>query len=518
MGIISEIKREFKSFTGSKRRKRLGLGVTEPKGNTWYYRTRPVRWVKTALNPFNREDSWYLLNNSKLFLASRIPSLSLCKQLDKRRDWNVEQRPLETVLDLFPSLKYAQSSFLPFTHRRGYLDLKISLPVEQKYFNGVSSVDSFVDISNFADNKSSFKTRVRVEDIARSHNYRLDPVDAPKELRKYQIRIARVIAYAYEIGCVPIMVTLTSYHRWHALKGLVNVLQKARSQLFDGRQGRRLAKEMGLSGYLNRLEETINDGDESTHNAGWHPHYHCLFIIPRDNLEKVSGMEQELRERWVSLVCKYFKEEFGEEIPESYLPAFKEHGLWFSRYSKGNFKGQLRPVKDSKYLSKIMGYDPADIYGGDKELATANLKDSKIPFDLLREYTASNVDLWNEYAIAMKGVVGFRFSKGLEKAAADYFDAHPSKNPFSDKCPDEKVLARLDNAVYQLFYRNYKIPQFLQKAREGIESLTKWMQETFVELGFPHLCADPLAMPHAPDDDSFSYSTRRLNIDTLHEL
>lgn len=518
MGIVSKLKREFKTFTGSKRRERLGLGVTEPKGEAWYYRTRPVRWLKTALNPYNREDSWYLLNNSKLFLASRIPSLSLCKQLDKRREWNVEQRPLETVLDLFPSVKYSQSSFLPMAHRRGFVDLKVAIPTEKKYFDGVSSVDNFVDVSNSADNKKFSKPKVRVDDIARSHNYRLDPVDAPKELRKYQIRIARVIAYAYEIGCVPIMATLTTYHRWHALRGLVDVLQKARSHLFDGRQGRRLAKEMGLLGYLNRLEETINDGDENTHNAGWHPHFHCLFVIPRDNLEKVSGMEQELRERWVSLICKYFKEEFGEEIPESYLPAFKEHGFWFSRYSKGVFKGQLRPVKDSQYLAKIMGYDPADIYGGDKELATANLKDSKIPFDLLREYTAANVDLWNEYAIAMKGVVGFRFSKGLEKAAADYFDAHPSKNPFSDKCPDEEVLARLDNAVYQLFYRNYKIPQFLQKAREGVESLKKWMQETFVELGFPHLCVNPLAMPHAPDDDSFVYSTQRLNIDTLHEL
>ena len=518
MLIVGEIRRKHKTYSGSRRRKLLGIVVAEPTGDTRYYRTRSVRWLKTCLNPYSREDSWYLLNNAKLFLVSRIPSLSLCKQLDKRRDWNVEQRPLETVLDLFPSLKYAHSSFLPVAHRRGYVELKISVPVEKKYFNGVSSVDNFVDSSNSTDNKKTFKSKVRVDDIARSHNYRLDPVDAPKELRKYQIRIARVIAYAYEIGCVPIMVTLTSYHRWHALKGLVDVLQKARSQLFDGRQGRRLAKEMGLSGYLNRLEETINDGDENTHNSGWHPHYHCLFIIPRDNLEKVSGMEQELRERWVSLVCKYFKEEFGEEIPESYLPAFKEHGLWFSRYSKGDFKGQLRPVKDSQYLAKIMGYDPADIYGGDKELATANLKDSKIPFDLLREYTASNVDLWNEYAIAMKGVVGFRFSKGLEKAAADYFDAHPSKNPFSDECPDEEVLARLDNAVYQLFYRNYKIPQFLQKAKEGVASLKKWMQETFVELGFPHLCVDPLAMPHAPDDDSFVYSTRRLNIDTLHEL
>ena len=62
-------------------------------------------------------------------------------------------------------------------------------------------------------------------------------------------------------------------------------------------------------------------------------------------------------------------------------------GLMFSRVYDGDAKsyGALRHVDDSKYLAKIMGYDPAEVYGGDKEMASATLKNSKIPFDLIRD-------------------------------------------------------------------------------------------------------------------------------------
>ena len=331
-------------------------------------------------------------------------------------------------------------------------------------------------------------------------------------MRKYQLRIADVLAYGYCIGMIPLMMTLTVFHKWHPLAGLVNVLQKSRSALFDGRQGRRIKKEMGLFGYINRMEETINDTPDN--NNGWHPHFHVVLFVPAKNLDKVSAMEADLKKRWVYLVSKYFKQEFDEEIPASYYDALYEHGLVFSRYSKGDNAGDLRPVQDSQYLAKIMGYDPADVYGGDKELSTATLKDSKIPFDLLCETTANNIDLWCEYAIAMKGVVGFRFSKGLEQAAKDYFEQHPDKKPRINDCPKEKVVARLENAIYQLFYRNYKIPQLLKKIAEGYDALTAWVKETFVELGYEHLCDNPMALPRPPADDGLEYALH-LDIDNL---
>lgn len=542
MGVASRsrLRKDLSWFTGSKRRDMLGTDVKIWSESSGYYRTRPVRLSKTVLNPLFRENSWELLDRSKMFLASRKPSQELIDALDVRREWNRDQRIISTVLDLFPGLKYSYSSFLPVAHRKKTVNLLSSFGDNNvEFFDGQHSVPSFQsqtetaiadnsqrqdDTIERSDRRKSppsssqtetakfFKSRGRVEDIARSHNYRLDPVDAPKELFKYQLRIADVLAYGYCVGMIPIMMTLTVFHRWHPLAGLVNVLQKSRSALFDGRQGRRIKKEMGLFGYINRMEETINDTPDN--NNGWHPHYHVVLFIPAKNLEKVSAMEADLKKRWVSLVSRYFKEEFDEEIPASYYDAFCEHGLVFSRYSKGDNAGELRPVKDSQYLAKIMGYDPADVYGGDKELATATLKDSKIPFDLLCETTANNIDLWNEYAIALKGVVGFRFSKGLEQAAKDYFEQHPDKKPRINDCPREKVVARLENAIYQLFYRNYKIPQLLKKITEGYDALVAWVKETLAELGYEHLCDNPMALPRPPTDDGLEYALH-LDIDNL---
>ena len=51
-----------------------------------------------------------------------------------------------------------------------------------------------------------------------------------------------------------------------------------------------------------------------------------------------------------------------------------------------------------------MSYELAEVYGCNKEVSANVIKDSKIPFDLLRELAASNVYLFCEYAIATKGV------------------------------------------------------------------------------------------------------------------
>ena len=469
----------------SKRRSRLGFGVAVWGTELGILETTPSVEKKEKIFDFpseklgtqtlSRRESYKLQHNAKAFLAMRKPSEELISGYDKRREWNKERRVISTNLDLFPSLKYSHSSFLPST-----------------------VVERMPDWVNILCSDSD-KPKARMEAVARSHSIWIDPVDCNNELYKYRLRIIDVLAWSYLNDCVPIMMTLTVYHRWHNLKELLRVIIDSRSSLFDGRPGRTFKRKIGLEGYLNRLEITLNDGEEGYSNNGWHPHFHVVLIVPRNKLKTLSDSEQELRERWVSFVCRHFKKVFGEEIPESYLPAFKEHGLFFSRYCKGEFKGQLRPVQDSNYLAKIMGYDPAEVFGGDKELSTATLKDSKIPFDLLRKFTANNVDLWNEYVFATKGVVAFRFSQGLEKRVQDYFAQHSEKKPARKNCPKEKIVAVLQESVYHLFYQNFKIPQLLQQAALGYDVLCQWVKDTFVELGVSELLDNPLAMPRPPD-------------------
>ena len=510
MGIIDELKDIF-NMSESKRRSRLGVGVAKwAEEQAWYFSNllssaveQPLPETLYGIGRITRKNPFALLRRSKEFLAMRsIDDLppAIRDWLDQRYPWNKEQRSAKTLLDLFTALKHSYSSLLPIAHRSGNVDLVVS---EQG--------------------------KARVPELARSHSIWLDPVDAPKELYKYRLRIQDCITWGYDSGFVPVMMTLTVFHRWHECKRLLRVIKKAWSSMFSGSKWRRFAERAGLEDYIRRLEITINDGnnvsspipsrlncsesmknrgtrtpDDNNYqlatNAGWHPHFHAIWFVPKDKLEVLSDMEEELRDAWVCCVRKQFKKEFGEDIDESYLPAFRNHGLWFSRYKSGPFKGQLRPVSDGSYLAKIMGYDSAHVFGGDSEMTDSTLKDSKIPFDLLLEVTASNVDLFCEYAIATKGVAAFTFSKGLQDKVDAYLELFPSKraSKFTQQRPAEKLVATIRRDVYQFIQRNSLYPMLLKKISEGYDALCSWLKQVYVDFGVPDLCDCPFAMPRPP--------------------
>ena len=491
MGIVDNL-RDLFNTSESLRRSRLGVDVAKwEDSQPWYYRnvlsqcladgqSLPDKLYGTG--KISKKDSQALLRRAKEILALRsigdMPKAQR-EHLDQRYPWNKEQRPAGTLLDYFASLKHSYSSLLPIAHRAGNVNLVVSE-----------------------------KGKARVSDIARSHSIWLDPVDAPKELYKYRLRMNDCIAWAYSNGLIPVMMTLTVFHRWHDLARLLRVLRQSWSAFFSGSKHRKRAADVDLQGYIRRLEITINDGDkdfgegdEPLTNAGWHPHFHAILFVPANRLEMLSAMEEKWRSAWVEIVCKQFAKEFGERIDRSYLPTFRTHGLWFSRIFDGdaNSYGKLRPVKDSKYLAKIMGYDPADVYGADKELTSTTLKDSKTAFDLLAdEVTAANSDLFCEYAIATKGVAAFTFSQGLEDTVAQYFEKHPFRKPSGSKCPDEKLVATIRHEVYQVLYRNGLVPQLLKIAAQGYETLCAWLKEVFVSLDVPQFCDIPFAMPRPP--------------------
>ena len=357
------------------------------------------------------------------------------------------------------------------------------------------------------ENSVEFSSRAgcsSVSDIARSHSIRLDPVDAPKELFKYRLRLQKIIAWAYANDLVPILMTLTIFHRWQPLASLCRVLGGAWSELFRGPVGLKRKARIGLRGYVRRMEETFNDGDSQfskiknlnpevgtkVFNSGWHPHYHVLMFVPRDKLPEVSTYENELRRDWVSLVQKYYRREFGEDIPSSYYETFLRHGLFFSRYKStlharryGNRfgrRGDLFEVKDGFYLSKLLGLDNSEI-GIDLELTSSSSKSSKVPFDLLRgEVTANAVDLWCEYAIATKKIPCFTFSHGLQKEVDQFFETQDGEKDF---CRSEKsgrnFSFSISDSDYRVLYRKGEIGNLLKKMSEGFEAVESWLRLTF---------------------------------------
>lgn len=427
-------------------------------------------FAEDVIGKFSPEDAFAALCTSKKYLNMRTVAdwSKFSRKLDRRRKWN-QWRPTDTLLDYFTSVKYSHSSLLPEAHRKGFTSINV--------------------------NESG---KVRVAKIARSHSIRLDPVDAPKELYKHRLRIDLILDWAYKAGLVPVMMTLTVYHRWHALEPLCKVLQDSWAQLFvNGRQGEQRKEYIDLQGYVRRMEETINDNDAEFNigNNGWHPHYHVILLIPKNKVATLSKYESELKEIWAKLVCKNFRKVFGEEIPTAYLPALKKHGLVISRYSSGRKKGRIRPVQDSKYLAKIMGYDPAEVYGGDKEMTAYNLKNSKIPFDLLMgTIMANKCDLWCEYAIATKGIPSFKYSKGLEKRVHEYFKANPDKiNPDYTKplrfgfdgaeAPEEKIIANISEKALKFVHKIKRDQEMHDVAKGGYEALEAWITALATQYG-----------------------------------
>lgn len=520
MGIVDELKKIF-NMSESRRRSHVGmdvafwdaggLGIIEsfspPKK-----KNNPEKKIGEVLpdvilgdTELEIKQSMEMLRRSKMYLGMRKPDEELVKKLERRRDWNIANRPIENNLDLFAAVKYSYSSAMPCN--KGQVDLVVSS-------NG----------------------KARFAGVAHSNNMRLDPVDAQKISYKRRLEIQRALQWGYDNGFIPVMMTLTIFHdwTWQPLTKLIAVLRKSYEDLFGHKVGEKLKKAIGFQYRIFRMEETLDmrsplvaqefvEGEKHEHDGkhGWHPHYHVVLFVPKDNLNILADLEPKLKARWQKLVQKHYAKFVGKEIPESYLPALYEHGLMVSRYSKDvkdkrgrviHKQGELYQVDDSKYLAKIMGCDSAEMYGGDKEMSESMQKDSMSPFDLLRgKPTAEIADLWNEYAVATKGLSCFRFTKGFKAVIDEYFAQHPNRDPVKMKKPKEFTIAPLREEVYHLLYRNLKLEEVKRTISDFVKSadfdiskvyelIFDWLKKLFVRWGFDEPSEEDLFVLASPLD------------------
>lgn len=482
MDIASRIKKGFESFKGSIRRRKLGVGIFNEEREAWYDRSPLGSFLKSPkslphkfvsdYDEIFRQNIWLLHANAKKALAARsILDLSpeiqeRLSHLERRREWNL-WRGAEKLLDYFPSFKFSDSKLPSTCNPDGNVKLMCST-----------------------------KKKGRFAGVARSRAIWIDAVEARKLLFKHRLRIQDYIDWGYKQNYIPIMMTLTIYHRWHDLSNLIEILTKAWNEFTsDNLKRRKIFKDM-VQAWVRRLEITINDGNDETYsNKGWHPHFHAILFVPKDKLKELSDTEQEWRDAWTKAVCHQFEKVEGEVVGEGFVNALRRHGLLFSRDKDNN----LRHVKDSKYLAKILGYDDSAVFGGDKEMTSDSVKDSKTPFDLLLfpELPAENIDLFCEYAVATKGLPAFRTSKGLEKQVREYFAEHPRKCDNAPR-PDETIIATISEEVYQFLYHNFKLEELKAQLSKGYDAVCDWFKGTFTELGCPELCDVPLAMPARP--------------------
>jgi hypothetical protein len=146
-------------------------------------------------------------------------------------------------------------------------------------------------------------------------------------------------------------------------------------------------------------------GEEMTHGAaGWHPHLHALFFMPRElSLGEILDARSDLFERWAEIIA----EQLGEACEP--LPG---PGVDF------------RPANCAEYLAKL-GLELSS--AGTKERGLSDNAAGRSPLELLADWLASPVDaitgeldmsraefkLYKEFERVMKGKKDHSWSTGL---------------------------------------------------------------------------------------------------------
>lgn len=245
------------------------------------------------------------------------------------------------------------------------------------------------------------------------------PVCSPKigEGRRAEI-IAVMAAHKAAGGCVN-MLTLTCPHqRSDNLKLLLAKQAKALNSFWKDRQTKAIFAEMGVVAQIRALE--VTHGRKSTHNNGWHPHYHILLFagvgvdLALFDAVNMTDWQVRLYLRWAN-ACKLAG--LGE-------PSYA-HGLKLDDGSKA-----------AQYVSK---------WGLEDEMTKGHTKKGKdggeTPFDLLRALVADSTDrqaaaLFIEFAEAFKGKRQLHWSSGLKKRYA-----------IDEKTDDQLVDEKDDAAV-----------------------------------------------------------------------
>jgi len=195
-----------------------------------------------------------------------------------------------------------------------------------------------------------------------------------------------------ESGYISLFATFTIRHsRNDSLCDNLTAFRKARSELINCREFKKIKKKICMSGYIRRLEVTWGKSN------GWHPHDHEVWMIDR---KTISSMELQIIQLEVFHLWSYYCGKHGLDAPSL------KHGFDL-RYKEGNGAESV-----GAYLTK-WGHELT--YGHTKK---ANGEDRHTPFSLLHSLN----DKWNphfsalyqEYAKAFKGRAQLLWSRGLK--------------------------------------------------------------------------------------------------------
>ena len=135
------------------------------------------------------------------------------------------------------------------------------------------------------------------------------PVCTSRQMAKHGARIACAIEALKKQGLVPAMLTFTVPHTSGFTCEQVTEIAYKTWKAFT------VHGNKPAGNYMNDVFANFCGSFNSKHrvrvteytfgNAGWHPHFHCLFWFPANRIQEILEWEGRLNERWLEL-CKRF--------------------------------------------------------------------------------------------------------------------------------------------------------------------------------------------------------------------
>lgn len=232
-------------------------------------------------------------------------------------------------------------------------------------------------------------------------------------------------------GSVLLMTLTVPHYSSTDIKQLKKDVQKAYGYLMKGtRKSQELFKKYGIEHYISAFEVTFGQN-------GAHPHFHILLFV-RDGVAnpKESLMRLEFYEEWANSCAKARLDE----------PSY-EHGL---------------DLQDGSYADKYVNK-----WGLEHEMTKSHMKkgkkDSKTPFDLLREFHETGNDelarLFRLYYYTFKGSRQLNWSRGLKKLSK------------TNEQTDQQLVDKTDNVAELMFTLDIELWHPIRKAGKQGELL-----------------------------------------------
>lgn len=301
------------------------------------------------------------------------------------------------------------------------------------------------------------KTAARFYGVATCKSPWCCPVCTAKQMAKYATDISCAIDALKEQDQVAVMITLTVPHTsGFTCEQTTEILYNTWKMFtVHGNKVLATAKNDVFSNFMAAFnsKHRIRVCEYTWGKSGWHPHFHCLFWFPKENVDKILEWEERLNQRWLELAKRYTIRQLLLNYPVTERKTVKAQvatrvNIMYSKLNSGS-SGVYISKKDNKVIrcesSQYIcgwGYDK-EITGNSSLKATSEnhytwqqILENAMASDLKpAEGSRKNEDaadaeqvnwweLYFEYAIATKKYrharINFSVHSGIKKIIADW--------------------------------------------------------------------------------------------------